>query len=303
MVARSIRLWPALVLLVALSGAPAQSLTGSYVNGVEGIKAATLPPPGIYYRFYNVFYSADTFKAANGTSAPIGFDVFVYANVHRAIWITKKKVLGADYGMDIAVPLVNTHVKVNAAGINDTKFGLGDIWFEPLLLSWHGKRYDAAVGLGTYIPTGSFNPAEAASPGKGFWSPMLTYGATGYFDEKRTWSVSFLGRYEVHSKNTDLNIVPGHDLHFEWGVGKTFPQKKAVWDAGLAGYCQWQTTTDGAPGAVPPLVKDQVYAVGPEVSVVLPANRLIFHLRSLWEFGAEDRSQGNLTNFTLTAWW
>ena len=33
--------------------------TGHYVNGVEGIKAATLPPPGFYYRLYNVFYNAD----------------------------------------------------------------------------------------------------------------------------------------------------------------------------------------------------------------------------------------------------
>ena len=40
--------------------------TGHYVNGVEGIRAATLPPPGLYYRLDNVFYNADRLMEEDG---------------------------------------------------------------------------------------------------------------------------------------------------------------------------------------------------------------------------------------------
>ena len=40
--------------------------TAHYPAGLEGIKAATLPPPGVYLRDYNWFYYSDQYNNATG---------------------------------------------------------------------------------------------------------------------------------------------------------------------------------------------------------------------------------------------
>ena len=283
-------------ILIGSFGTAMAGETGHYVNGVEGIKAATLPPPGLYYRLYNVFYSADELTDDDGDKLDIGFDLSVYAMVNRLVWITNKKILGADYFMDVVVPFVNTDIEIDAFGIDDSEFGLGDINIEPFGLSWHMPRYDASFGLSVFIPTG--DTGEPASPGKDMWTGMMTLGGTYYLDAAKTWSASILSRYEVHSEKDERDVTPGDDFHFEWGIGKTLAR---IWDVGLAGYCQWQVTDDSGSDVVwDKSDQDRVYAAGPEVSVFVPPAKLFASLRSLWEFGAEDRSEGHVTNLTLT---
>jgi hypothetical protein len=281
-----------------LFGTAFAQTTGHYVNGVEGIKAATLPPPGFYYRLYNVFYNADELKDPDGDELDVGFDVSVYAMVNRFIWITNKKILGADFGADIIIPLVYTDIEIKAWGVEDNEFGLGDIFIEPFVLSWHGPRYDASFGLGAYVPTGEYDKDEPASPGRDMWTGMITLGGTYYFDAQKTWSASILSRYEIHSEKDETDVTLGDDFHFEWGIGKTLAK---IWDVGLTGYCHWQVTDDsGSDVSWDKSDHDKVYAIGPEVSVIIPPAKLFVSLRSQWEFDAEDRSEGNVTTLTLT---
>ena len=133
---------------------------------------------------------------------------------------------------------------------------------------------------------------------------MLSFSGTYFFDPEKTWSASILGRHEIHTEKSDTNIKPGQDFHFEWGVGKTLAR---IWDVGVIGYCQWQVTDNKGSGlndpATNPALKDaraQVYAVGPEVSVFLPPYKLQISLRSLVEFDAEDRQEGNVTSLVFT---
>jgi hypothetical protein len=286
-------------LMSVLSGTASAGETGHYVNGVEGIKAATLPPPGLYYRLYNVFYNADEFNDEHGDSMDINFEVSVYAMVHRLVWITDKKILGADFGADIIIPLVYTDIEIKGTPVpvDDDQFGLGDIAIEPFVLSWHGPLYDASFGLAVYLPTGEYDQSEPASPGKDMWTGLITLGGTYYLDAEKTWSASILARYEIHSEKDETDVRPGNDFHFEWGIGKTLAK---IWDVGVTGYCQWQVSDDSGSDARDTTVHDRVYAVGPEVTVFIPPAKLIASLRSQWEFGAEDRSEGNVTSLTLT---
>jgi hypothetical protein len=278
-----------------LSGAVFAGETGHYVNGVEGLKGGTVPPTGLYYRIYNVFYNADTLTDSSGNEVPVDFDVSIYAMVNRVIWVTDKKLLGADVFMDVVVPLVYTDLEIGALNVADDKFGLGDINIEPFGLSWHAPWYDAAFGLSVYLPTGDYDKNQPASPGKDMWTGMVTLGTTVYLDQEKTWSAAVLGRYEIHSEKSDTDITPGNDFHFEWGLGKTLAK---VWDVGLTGYCQWQVSDDSGAGSTS--VKDRVYAAGPEISLFYPPVRLFVSLRSQWEFGAKDRSEGNVTVLTFT---
>lgn len=272
--------------------------TGHYANGLEGIKGSTVPGPGLYYRMYNLFYTADELKDKNGNELDVNFDVIVFATAHRFIWVSPIKILGADYAADATIPLIYTDIEVKAAGINDKTFAMGDICVEPFALSWHGGRYDAAFGLAAYLPVGKYDQNDAASPGKDFWTGMLTLGGTYYFDMQKTWSASILSRYEIHSKKSESDVKPGNDFHFEWGIGKTLAK---IWDVGLAGYCQWQVTDDsGSDVSWDKSVHDRVWAIGPEVGVFLPSLKFGISLKGLREFDAVDRSEGYIIVLNLT---
>ena len=87
---------------------PAQP-SAHYVPGVEGIKGASLPPPGIYLRDYNVGYYSDQLNDSSGNSTgPSNMRAYIYANVPRVIWITDWQVLGGNIGVDALVPLEYT---------------------------------------------------------------------------------------------------------------------------------------------------------------------------------------------------
>ena len=96
-------------IMVMLSGmAAGQALyqQEQYPFGAEGLKAATAPPPGVYYRNYQLYYCTDTLTDSEGDKIkPLDLKLSVYANVSRVIWVTKKKLLGADFLMDVFIPI------------------------------------------------------------------------------------------------------------------------------------------------------------------------------------------------------
>ena len=86
--------------------------TAHYVPGAEGIKGASLPPPGWYVRDYNIAYTADRVNDGKGKSAgPPNYDAFIYANVPRVIYITETKFLGGFVGVDALLPFVYQSVR------------------------------------------------------------------------------------------------------------------------------------------------------------------------------------------------
>lgn len=264
-----------------------------YVNGVEGIKAASVPPPGYYYRMYTAFYTADKLMDKNGDESPQNFEIDVIANVHRYIWVTKHKFFGGYFFMDAVIPLLYIDLKM----IDEDQGGLGDINLEPFGLVWHRERYDAALGLSVYCPTGEYSTKDPMPPGKDMFTGMLTFGGTYYLDEAKTLSGSVLARYEVHSNQEHNDYTPGHDFHFEWGLGKNI---NGIVDVGMAGYCQWQVTDDRGSDSTDDKPHDQVYAAGPEINIFCPPVKMFFNLRSIWEFAAKDRPEGSISTLTIT---
>lgn len=279
-----------------------------YVNGGEGIKVASVPPPGTgtYYRFYNMFYHSDELMDSRGHEQDVDFDAFVYAGVHRLIQFYGTTLFGADFFADLVVPIVYTDLEIGAAGVKDNDWDLGDIFIEPVALAWHGERWDAVYGMGVHVPIGPCNKNRPAYPGKDYWTAMFSLGGTVYLDSAKTWSASTLGRYEVHSKKDGEDMTAGDDFHLEWGVGKKFPAHWKLgplqaWEIGAAGYAQWQITDDkGDDVTWDKDVHDRVFAVGPELRCEIPRWKLLLELRCEKEFGAKDRSEGVLTSLVLT---
>jgi hypothetical protein len=272
----------------ALSAQAQVIVAGHYPAGAEGIKGASLPPPGLYFRDYNMFYTADTFK-----DGPPDFEMDAYINAPRMIWMTDKKIFGAQYGMDVIVPFAYMDWSVMGSGDHDS--GAGDIQVEPLLLSWQFQQVDLAAGYAVWLPTGDYETTRPDLISKGFWSHMLTFGGTWYPDKEKTWAMSLLNRYEFCHEQEDTHTDPGQVFTTEWGLSKSL---RPGLDAGLIGYYQQQVTEDSGETASDEL--DRKIGIGPELSVFWPKLVLFTSVRYAYEFAAVERPEGQLITLTLT---
>lgn len=196
--------------------------------------------------------------------------------------------------------------------ISQTRFGLGDIKLEPLLLAWHWDQWDLMTAGAVWVPTGHHITTSGDNLGDGNWSPMATLGAVWHPDEARTWSLSILNHYEFNCQQTDgyfhyirqppfpritygFENSPSSTYTLECAVGKTVFDHT---DVGVSGYYQ-QQFTDGYDRYN--LEKDSsVTGAGPEVSVNIPGWDLTASLRYDYEFAAHDRPRGNVIDLSVT---
>jgi hypothetical protein len=271
--------------------------TGHYIGGIEGIKLASAPPPGFYYKLYNVYYSCDTYKSYKN-SQQIKPNIQNFVQVHRPIWVTDFNILGADYITSLLLPITYADVSIREAGLHDKGWGLGDIAIEPFCLDWHNDRWDAMFSVAVYIPTGKHSDRRIAQPGKEFWTLMFSLGPTLYLDEEKTWAFSTLMRYELHSKKRHDDIRPGQNISVDACLSKLLGR---FWEIGMCAYGQWQVTDDrGSDVAYDKSIRDRIYGIGPEIAFTLTAINARVQLRNHIEFGARDRTEGFLTSLSLT---
>jgi len=264
---------------------------------VECIKAASLPPPGVYFRDYNYFYWADQRNDASGNKiGPADLDAFTYVNLPRVVWITDTKLLGGFVGVDAFLPLVYQQTSVNTgpgSTFNGNTLGVGDFYAEGTL-SWHVKHFDFALASGFDAPTGDSPTSRGPSttPGLGYWTFMQTAGATWYVDEAKTWAVSALNRFEFNTEQRDTDVTYGDAYTLEWGISKGLCQEL---DVGVVGYYQQQVTGNSTGEPL-----NRVAAIGPEVSAYFLKEMLFISVRYNYEFMAESRAQGNSIALTIT---
>ena len=265
---------------------------GHYVPGVEGVQAASVPPPGNYYLGYLVNYNINELKAPGSTDAIPGSNKgTVVALANRFAFITSQKFLGADYGFEFIVPVIRTSLTFEAAPpLTGTASGVGDVYLGPLVLGWHGANWDAVAAAGIWLDNADHD--KASSPGKGYKSTMLTGGGTYYFDDKKTASFSALARYKYNSKVN--GVRPGSQLSVEWGLGKMFGGIQA----GVVGYSQLQLEADTGASA-----KYRRHAIGAEVALPMFDKGVILKAAAYKEFsakgGAAPQAAGSTVRATL----
>lgn len=280
---------------VALAAAMSAAAGGHYVPGVEGIQAASVPPPGTYYLGYLVDYNIDQFKAPGSSTALPGHNTgTVVALANRVVWISPYKFLGADYGIETIVPVIGTSLTINAASVSESQTGLGDVYFGPLVLGWHGSNWDAVAAAGFWLDTATSQ--GPAAPGKGFKSTMLTGGATYYFDAAKTISGSALMRYETNTEKSN-GFKPGNQVTVEWGIAKMMNG----YQLGVVGYDQMQVSNDSGTGASTNSASR--HAIGAEVVLPIMSAGVFLKAAAYKEYqsdaGTGPEPMGNLFRFTF----
>lgn len=182
--------------LALLAAVPARAqLNGSHLLGDFGVGAGTQPKPGFYAAAFYYRYSTDTIKDRDGATvrpfpgSPTSMAINAYAPL---VWyVSKSKVLGANYGAFAVLPFVNGSLEAPAFSLDEksaTKYS--DTAVRPVDLGWHLAKADVAAGFQFYAPTGRYEQGGSGNTGKGMWTYEPFLGATVYFDEKKTASSS-----------------------------------------------------------------------------------------------------------------
>ncbi|WP_299233285.1 transporter [uncultured Halomonas sp.] len=291
----------AALLGTTLVATPALAVNGHYVPGIEGLSAAAAPPAGLYYRAYLMRYDIDSFRDAEGDAAP-GNSGSVNALAHRFIWMTGKTFLGADYGVETIIPMLDVELDLETPAGRQSfdDYGVGDVFVGPVILGWHGEQWDATFAAGHWFDTADFDADNPASVGKGYGTTMLTLGGMRHLDADRTWSVSALSRYEIKTEQDDTGITPGDSWLVEWGIGHRLANGLEL---GLVGYDAWQLEADD--GAATD-AKAERHAVGAEAGYLWPTVGVMLKGAVYHEYDAEGgglkglESEGDAIRLQLT---
>lgn len=297
-----------IIALFIVSASIAGATGGGYTPGTEGAMGPTLPPPGLHYKQYNIVVHADELTDPDGNDAGIGFDLTVFAQAHRFAYFTQKKLFGADYGMSAVIPIVATDLEINAFDSEDSEIGLGDIFIEPFVLSWHKPRWDIAFGTGVQMPTGEWDnskePANGSVGSGGYYNGLITTGATCYLDSEKTWSLSALTRTVLYfGEQDDTDYCPGDEFVIDWGIAKQFAaSEKLLIRPALVGYTYWQISDDtnrydGGSNDD----RGSRYAIGAEINLFWLPRLTQCNLRYLHDFHSEDEIKADTFVLSIVA--
>jgi arylsulfatase A-like enzyme len=309
----------AVLLLTTLLASPAWAqLNGENLLGDMGVKSGTQPEPGFYVSNLYYRYFTDTLKGPKGNDAiPQGAtEQTIQAAAPMMIYVSTKKLFGANLGMMAVMPFANGSLEAPGLGLmEEASSGASDLYVMPLQLGWHFTRADAVAGVAFFAPTGRHAPGASDNLGKGMWSYEVSGGTTVYLDKARSLSIATTAFWETHTKKAgpltigELTIdeaVVGQLLTLEGGVGKSFMHGAA--SVGMAYYAQWKITGDeirttpGAAIAIPD-ERHRVIGIGPEVTIPIATKSTLIslvNLRYLWETGTRFKTQGQSLVMTAT---
>ena len=274
-----------------------------YPNGAEDFLVGIAPPPGFYVINYNYFYFSHAYRDDSGDTINVGplndFNLRVYANVTRLIYITPIKILGAYYGVHAFFPWLE--VNANCDGFHVHKKGLGNIIVDPFILTWHTKYVHVVTGLDIYLPTGEYDKYRPVNIGKNFYTFEPVLGVTFMLPFKATLSFKFM--YDFNTTNNDYinpmtgketSLKPGQEFHFDWAMAANPLPGLRI---GLTGYFYQQTTDDEIDNKEVEHQRGRALAIGPGIR--WDYKRLSLILKTQYEFGVKNRPQGRNVWFKI----
>lgn len=282
----------------------AQQEVGHKTLGTLGLRAGVQPEPGVYITDRVLHYSASRLRDRNGVALPVGLDAKLTASA-VGIGATVALPLPSTFvNVGVGIPMARSTVNTKQPEASLDRFGIGDIYMQPLGLGWRAKQLDVVASYAIYLPTGEFEP-EGSGGGisRGYLTHQFAAGGTIYFDPRRSWYVSALASFDENLRKPRIDFRRGSTLQVQGGIG-TSPLR--IFDIGFAGYGLWQVEDDDG-SALPPQLRgahDRAYGVGPEFGVVLAPIRSRITLRYEHDFAVQARPEGQIfvVGFSAILW-
>jgi hypothetical protein len=268
---------------------------GVYTPGFNAANSGVMPEPGLSYANFFMDYSFDQFKSASGAIVAQN-NAAVFIDINAFEWVTRKKILGANYALAALLPFSNSSISSPTLGAISGGGGFSDSFYQPFTLGWHFKRADIQVAYGFFAPTGRFTAGATNNTGTGLWTNSPTAGETFYLTKNKRTSVSAYQLYEFHTTQQGTHIHPGQTFNLDYSLLQILPLQKdmhTLLQFGLVGYGQWQTSDNSGPGVNPALPGHyRVNAIGGAASVLLPARKASVGFKLFKEFSNSSTVQG-----------
>lgn len=276
------------IVLVAVLAIPVRIMGGesSSILGAEGYFAGALPPPGFHFINYLMYYHAGELKDSNGDEVPIDFKADVAAEVARGIYISDIKILGANLGWHVIVPLVYMKMEITEAALDESRASIGDIDFAPFILGWHTDFFHFVAGLDIIAPTGQYDKNYTVNIGCNHWTFEPALAASFIHPSGVSASVKLM--YDIHTENNDTKLETGQQFHLDYNAAYMLVDNFRL---GVCGYYLIGLQDDKLDGSKIPDSKEQVLAVGPSAMYSFnPGFHLIAKVQ--FETQAENRPEG-----------
>jgi hypothetical protein len=288
----------------AAAPALAQPDLGHKIMGGIGIRAGFQPDTGVYFADKFIWYRSDRVIDRDGRTIPIeGLDVDAFANAIGLSGVWKPAAHGPYVSATIGLPVARAHLSADRPELSLDRFGLADVYVEPLKLGWRLRRADLVSSYAFYVPTGRFTPGGGGGVSRGQWTQEFALGGAVFFDDERGAYLSALASYELNGRKIGIDITRGDTVQIQGGFGRRVSRSV---DVGLAGYALWQVRPDR--GADLPLalraVNDRAYGLGPEIDVTIPKARLVATVRYESDIVVRSRTMGQILVLGLSwaAW-
>jgi hypothetical protein len=292
------------VLLLRASAVHAQDL-GHKLPGLIGLDAGKAPDPGFYLIDRFITYDADQLRDRRGEVVPVkGLRLGVLANGFGVAWAIELPKLGTRASATVAAPLVDVRVNSDRPEASVERFGLADVFIQPLKLGWRRERFDAVMSYALYVPTGKSPLAGGRGVSNGQFTHEFAGGGTYYFDERRAWYLTALASYQLNQQKRGIDLTRGDTFQVQGGMGVSVFDRRL--DVGIVGYALSQVRDDRG-ADVPPLLRgarDEAFGLGPELVLSLSPLPLRMRLRYERDLMVKSRPKGEILVFGLefVAW-
>src|SRR5262245_42963222 len=180
---------------------PLQALAqvrGVYPLGMNAVNAGVTPAPGLTYSNLFLYYSRDRQTGPNGETIATGQQA-VILDMNTIAWVSGKTHMlgGASVSATATIPIAANSLTSDSLGAVSGGSGLGDSFFQPIILAWRLARADSRVALGFLAPTGRFDASRSDNVGSGYWTWAVSTGHTLYPTRSRATALSAFLMYEV----------------------------------------------------------------------------------------------------------
>lgn len=289
--------------LLGGAAAEAQMELGHKTLGTLGLDAGTQPDTGLYVADRFIFYGSGEVFDRNGERIPVDLDIDAFANGVGIAGTYQLTRFATFVNASFAVPIARVRITSDRPEASIDRFGLADLYFQPIRLGWRLPHLDLVTGYAAYIPTGSFSPGQHGGVSRAQWSHEFSLGGTLYFKRDKSWQLSALSSYEHNERKDGIDLTRGDTVQIQGGAGTTMFRLVSV---GVVGYALWQVRADRG-AALPAALRgahDQSCGFGLEADLTLPWIRARLITRWAHDFAVESRPLGEifLVGLTYAAW-
>ena len=260
----------------------------------------------VWYGFANMdYYNAAGKKSdqlinpvpENPTALNIKQNVKTHSFILMAIYGGKGKVLGADWGM-MVIPTLNSPTASIAldyysqqTGTGNYTFtnknlGFGDMYIQPVWLSWKQNKMQYALNYGVWAPTGKYEPNSLDNGGHGYWSQNIR-GAVKYKPIGQV-GITVATTLEINHWQKDTDFREGSHLTIDGGG--TYLLNSRGDEIGIFGHYTKQVSDDK--GSTGSFLSDRIAGVGGFVSYWIVPKKVGAMARVTQNFSTESRFGG-----------